>query len=239
MASGTACAGVVIGGTRVIYSEKDREVTVKVTNHGDTPSLVQAWIDAGDPKDGPDVSKAPFTLAPPLFRLDANKGQSLRLIYTRDPLPRDRESLFWLNVLEIPPKAKLEEGASSNHMQFAFRSRIKFFFRPAGLPGAAEDAPAKIAWRLVRQADGQCGVEATNPTPYHVTLTKIVISEGDRTWANDRGAMVDPRAAAVLNAQKGPRRPTGPTQIDYTFLNDYGAAVSGTAGLGSSQNVCG
>src|SRR3984957_10005754 len=99
-----AVAAVVVDGTRVVYPAAKREVTINIHNGGDTPSLVQAWLDAGDAHAKPGESKVPFVLTPPLFRLDPSKSQSLRLVYTHDPLPEDRESLFWLNVLDIPPR---------------------------------------------------------------------------------------------------------------------------------------
>ena len=100
-----ATAGVVVNGTRVVYPADKREVTVSIRNAGETPSLVQAWLDAGDPHSKPGEAKVPFVLTPPLFRLDPTKVQSLRLVYTHDALPVDRESLFWLNVLDVPPRA--------------------------------------------------------------------------------------------------------------------------------------
>jgi len=100
-----ATAGVVVDGTRVVYPAAKREVTININNPGSVPSLVQAWLDAGDPRAKPGDSKVPFVLTPPLFRLDPTKVQSLRLVYTHDPLPADRESVFWLNVLDIPPRA--------------------------------------------------------------------------------------------------------------------------------------
>src|ERR1700748_3521526 len=77
-----ATAGVVVDGTRVVYPAAKREVTLNIRNPGDTPSLVQAWLDAGDPHAKPGDSKVPFVLTPPLFRLDPTKVQSLRLVYT-------------------------------------------------------------------------------------------------------------------------------------------------------------
>ncbi|OWF72242.1 pilus assembly protein PapD, partial [Yersinia frederiksenii] len=41
-------ASVVITGTRVIYPEKQKEVTVKVNNTGTGPVVLQSWIDNGD-----------------------------------------------------------------------------------------------------------------------------------------------------------------------------------------------
>ena len=42
-------ANVVITGTRVIYPSNQKTVSVQLTNVGTKPSLVQAWIDNGDP----------------------------------------------------------------------------------------------------------------------------------------------------------------------------------------------
>ncbi|HCH38315.1 MAG TPA: fimbrial assembly protein, partial [Enterobacter sp.] len=64
----TAQAGVMMGGTRVIYEEGKREATITVTNM-DTrvPYLVQSWVEnqAAD-----DKRPVPFVVTPPLFRLD-------------------------------------------------------------------------------------------------------------------------------------------------------------------------
>ena len=84
--------------------------------------------------------KFPSFLTPPLFRLDPTKVQSLRLVYTRDPLPEDRESLFWLNVLDVPPRAATNPDLP-NQLELAFKHRMKVFFRPPSLAGSAADAP--------------------------------------------------------------------------------------------------
>src|SRR5262245_34692037 len=100
-----AAAGVSVNGTRVVYPAAKREVTLSLRNPGEAPSLVQAWLDTGNQFSKPGDSKVPFVLTPPLFRLDPGKVQSIRLVYTHDPLPEDRETVFWLNVLDIPPRA--------------------------------------------------------------------------------------------------------------------------------------
>ena len=58
-------AEIILHGTRVIYPSDAREVTLQVSNNGSKPSLVQAWIDDGDPKSTPDQSKVPFMITPP------------------------------------------------------------------------------------------------------------------------------------------------------------------------------
>jgi len=224
--SGVAHAGVVISGTRVIYQATEREVTVKLSNEGDAPALIQVWLDTGNPNAMPNETPVPFTLSPPLFRLDPKKGQSLRLIYTQEPLPQDKESLFWLNVLEVPPRTAATPD-DPNALQLAFRSRIKLFFRPAGLAGDPNDAAAKVTWKFVRKDAGGYVLQASNPTPYHVTFSKIVATESTTSWTSDKGGMVDPRTSADFDVGNIAPLAAVPAQVDYTFINDYGAGVNG------------
>ena len=137
----TVQAAVVIAGTRVVYPASEREVTINLTNKGATPLLVQSWLDEGDTKAKPENISVPFTLSPPMFRMNPAKGQTLRLLATPDAvekLPKDKESVFWLNVMEIPPKPQ-GEAANENMMQLAFKTRIKVFYRPKGLKGTADE----------------------------------------------------------------------------------------------------
>ncbi|WP_254898579.1 fimbria/pilus periplasmic chaperone [Paraburkholderia atlantica] len=228
LGSGAADASVVINGTRLVYGASDREITVRLDNVGDDPALVQLWLDTGNPRLLPDAIEVPFTLSPPLFRLDPGKGQSVRLIYTQDALPQHRESLFWFNVLEVPPITTPADGAERNVLRLALRSRIKLFFRPTELAGRADEAPTKISWKFVwkREAGGYV-LEATNPTPYHVTFTQIVAKAGSDTWTDDKGGMIDPGATRNYDVGNVTSLPGAPLHVDYKFLNDYGAGVPG------------
>lgn len=228
LGAGNGHASVVIGTTRVIYQEKDREVTVRLTNDGKHPALVQAWIDSGNPNALPDDTKTPFILTPPLFRIDPNQGQSLRLLYTKEPLAQDTESLFWLNVLEVPPQVESDE-AQPNALQLAFRTRIKLFFRPAALQGEVADAPSQVTWKLARIDGGRYGLEAHNPTRYHVTFSRVAIKTRDAVRTNSVGGMIAPGATATFGIDGLTAVPAGPLEVDYTFLDDYGTGVTGHA----------
>ena len=46
-------------------------------------------------------------------------------------LPTNKESIFYLNVLDIPPNSPEQEG--KNALKFAMQNRIKLFYRPAGI----------------------------------------------------------------------------------------------------------
>lgn len=45
-------------------------------------------------------------------------------------LPKDRESLFWLNVQEVPPKPEVKDGEGSV-LAMAMNTRVKLIYRPA------------------------------------------------------------------------------------------------------------
>jgi chaperone protein EcpD len=219
----TAQASVIIGGTRVVFPAKQGEVTVRLSNEGDHPALVEAWIDTGDLNSTPDTVSTPFLITPPLFRIEPRKDQSLRIIYTQgnQTLPSDRESLFWLNVLEIPPKPTGAQYAGRNTLQFAIRSRLKFFYRPANLPGDALKAPDQLTFKTV---GGQgATLEVHNPTPYYITISKLAIGADGKPLAGVSG-MVAPFGDLRLPLKGLTQAPSAGTPVVFTTLDDYGAA---------------
>ncbi len=72
-----AQAGIVMGGTRVIYQEGKREAAISVTNADThTPYLVQSWVENYAEND---KARVPFIVTPPLFRLDPEQNNVLRI----------------------------------------------------------------------------------------------------------------------------------------------------------------
>jgi len=228
LAVGVAQASVVVDGTRVVYISGKREVSVSLRNVGDVPSLVQIWIDAGDARARPDEASVPFVLTPPLFRLDPAKGQTLRLIYTQQRLPNDRETIFWLNVLDIPPRGPAADEAL-NRLEMAFRHRLKLFFRPANLRGDAGDAPAAVIWTIARQ-DNKAVLEARNPTPYYISLADVEVCADGVTVAAQTD-MLAPFASKQFPLAKPDRPLMGQITIRYGFVNDFGAIIRGQAAV--------
>lgn len=202
----TSMAGVLLGGTRVILGEKDREVSIPVKNTGTSPYVVQAWIDAGEGK-----NKTPLIVTPPLSRLDPGMENILRIMRVQGGLPADRESVFWLNVKEIP-----EKSPEDDVLQIAVRTRIKLFYRPTGLQGKASEAREQLQWAIGAGANGAV-LKVGNPTPYHVTLTSLNINGNQQVINAD---MVAPFAESTypLTAVKSPQE----VQVNFTTLNDYG-----------------
>ncbi|HGM5581545.1 TPA: molecular chaperone [Pseudomonas putida] len=217
-----ASASVVIATTRVIYPAESPEITVRLNNEGRHPSLVQVWIDEGGPEDPGGELQGPFSLTPPLFRLDPGKRQSLRVFHDGRGMPEDRESLYWLNVLDVPPK-----GGGGNSLQISLRTRIKLFYRPQGLPGKAEEAHAQVTWRLVKEAQGWA-LQADNPTPYHVNLGLLEVARPDSNLAAAVGH-IPPRESARFALQAAPLVLGAVSEVRYQYLDDYGALREATS----------
>ncbi|WP_355659712.1 fimbrial biogenesis chaperone [Halomonas salifodinae] len=219
---GVTWAGIVIGGTRVIYPADQREVTVQLSNNGELPSLVQAWVDTGNPEASPEDSEAPFVIFPPIARVEPGSGQVLRLVFGGDRgLAEDRESLFWLNVLDVPPSPQRSEGDPVNFMQLAFRSRIKLFYRPPGLEGHADRAPAQLRWSLSRDPQGQPVLVGENPTPFYVNLSHLGL-QGRSLEIGD--GQLPPYGEVTFPLPGGVSRDV--SRGEFTFINDYGGRVT-------------
>ncbi|MDX9663752.1 fimbria/pilus periplasmic chaperone [Pseudomonas sp. P5_152] len=218
-----ASAGVVITGTRLIYPANQKEITVKLNNTGTQPALTQSWIDTGSVESTPTSSKAPFLLSPPVARIDATKGQTLRVMFTGAPLAPDKESVFWLNVLEIPPKP--QDVGNLNTLQMAFRSRIKLFYRPAGLEGTASEAIEQVQWQLVSARNGQgLALQAFNPSAFHVSLIELDLVAGAQRERSEDG-MVAPGETRQFLLPTLKARPAGATEVEFSAINDYGALI--------------
>ncbi|MDF0489975.1 fimbria/pilus periplasmic chaperone [Sphingomonas sp. H39-1-10] len=223
---GVAQAGVVINCTRVIYPANRKEVSVNLRNVGEAPSLVQAWIDAGEGRAEPANASVPFAIVPPLFRLDPTKGQTLRIMYSQAALAADRETVFWLNVLDVPPRVPVNPDAP-NRLEMAFRHRLKLFFRPTGLRGNPADAAKQIEWILTRK-DGKLAIEARNPTPYFISLTSATVTLGAPIAAL-APPMLAPFSSSVLALAQTAAGLPGTATVTYSFVNDFGGVVTGEA----------
>lgn len=200
---GSASAAVGLGATRVVYPSDQKQVTLGVSNNDAKGTfLIQSWVENAEGKrDGR------FVITPPLFLMQGKKENTLRIIdATNQSLPKDRESLFWVNVKAVPSLDKSQQ--QDNTLQLAITSRIKLFYRPRGLSIAPDKAP-----ELLRFNRSGTVLTITNPTPYFVTLSAL--NAGTRILPN---TMVSPMGSATvtLPADAG-------AAITYRTINDYGA----------------
>lgn len=205
--SSAAQAGVVIYGTRVIYPAGKKEVVVQIMNQGERTSLVQSWIDDGDTAQSPEHIDVPFLLTPPVSRVAAKSGQQLKIKKMAGNLPADKESLFFLNVMDIPPNE--ERNVGKNVIKFATQNRIKLFWRPAGI------APvSKETFRQLQISRVSPGVVIKNNTANWITLTDISVNN---LKLNRESLMLAPRSQQMII---GVVKNAGACSL--TMIDDYG-----------------
>lgn len=221
-------AGIVIGATRVIYPERANEVTVKLSNTETEASearLVEAWIDNGEADAAPEQMDVPFLLTPPVFRLDAGKSQLLRIVHAREEgqmLPEDKESVFWLNVLAVPPKTAAV--ADGNTLRFAYRTRIKLFFRPAAISGNADQASKALQWRVLSEGS-QYILEVRNASAYHVTFSSVALMLDGVQAESGKPPMLAPGASVRLPLQSWPGQAGAKAEVRFETIGDDGDTV--------------
>ncbi|MCK6997457.1 MULTISPECIES: fimbrial biogenesis chaperone [Enterobacter] len=210
-----ANANVVMTGTRVIVPFNNKEKTVQLKNPDSQPYVVQMQIT--DDKGKPD-SHSPFIIVPPVFRMERETGQSVRLI-TKDTsrLPQNRESIFYLSFTQLPMVTP--EQKSQNQLVLAITNRVKIFYRPAGLGGEAEDAYDKMEF----SASGS-ELRVKNPTGYFINVRSAELKSGSRYITLAKGIMLDPDSQVKWSLPDGIHSLRG-TTIKLIMVNDYGADV--------------
>jgi P pilus assembly chaperone PapD len=98
-------AAVNVDRTRLVFAASDIAQSLTLANDSVTPMLLQVWTDAGETASSPDSSRTPLVVLPPVFKMQPDELRTLRvMLSSRRSLPEDRESLFWLNIYQIPPE---------------------------------------------------------------------------------------------------------------------------------------
>ena len=199
----SASAGVIIGGTRVIYNEGNKDVSISVENPDKIPYLIQSWVDNIDEK-----KQSDFTITPPLFRLNADKTNALRIFLTENKLPNDRESLFWLNIKTIPATEKTE-----NSLQIAFKTQMKLIYRPSSIKNINfEEEQKKLVWSKIGNK-----ITVKNSTPYFMNFQSITFN-GKKV--NDV-SYAAPFSSTSFEINDTATHGT----VKWEVINDYGSAA--------------
>ncbi|WP_332460315.1 fimbrial biogenesis chaperone [Xenorhabdus lircayensis] len=200
-----AAAGVIIGGTRIVYLSNKKEVSISINNpEKEAVYLIQSWI-----QDENDKTKTPFVVTPPLFKLPANNENILRIVKIGNQLPMDKESIFWINVKSIPQT--LNSDTTLNQLQIVVNSRLKLFYRPVQLKEKAEIAYKEIKFK---QENGL--LLAENPTPYFISFSSLNVDNHDIK----RAGMIKP-----FGQVSWPLPLNNARKVSWKVINDYGGVT--------------
>lgn len=157
-------AGVEIGGTRIIYDGNSKQASISISNPENRPYLIQSWVNKTE--NGEDNDET-FLTTPPLFRLEPHTQNSVRVVLSKNQLPQDKESVYWLNIKSIPAKG----NNATNELLIAVKTRMKLIYRPAGVTG-----DPTIAWKKLTFFQKNGALFVSNPTPYCISLYDVKVS---------------------------------------------------------------
>ena len=207
----TTQAGVSLDRTRIVLTGNENSASVNLKNTSpDIPFLAQSWVEN---EHGQKIA-SPLVALPPLQRLDGDQKGVVRITKTAEIglLPQDRESLFYLNVREIPPAPK-----QANVLQMAMQSRIKLFYRPTAV---IPEKPGMI-WQdqlIFKKQENKFIAE--NPTPYYITiigLSNKLNGEDSDKLTTFPGLMIAPKSSLEI-----PVKTSNVNQFYMMYVNDYG-----------------
>ncbi|WP_413494990.1 molecular chaperone [Morganella psychrotolerans] len=221
MITTSAVAGMLASSTRIIFQDNTSRKTLLLANTNDYPVLVQTWVDDGENSGTPGEDKYPFVAIPAIFQSDAKSRSNLELIYNGTPLPDDRESVFWLNLYEIP--AIKTADAEKNKVLMAMNTQLKIFYRPVGLNTIFNDRLDALTFSYHRQ-NGQDTIVCRNPTPYYISLSSLsLIWDGQYypvTIMPDM--MVAPFGEKTYTIASPPTGNTGKISAEAIIIDDNG-----------------
>nr|WP_246550909.1 molecular chaperone [Photorhabdus caribbeanensis] len=200
-------AGISLNKTRVIFTQGERAQTLTVVNTTHQAWLVQVRITEDQEKTAP-----AFVVTPPLFRLEANSQNSLRILptFNQPPFPVDRESLGYVQMNAIPATQQMMGEHIREQASMSVGMRIKFFWRPRNLPLLPEEAYGQL--RFQSQPDG---IEACNPSPYFLSLDSLTL-DGQALDLNRYPSMIAPQDCVTYAGLVGKK------SVNWSMINDYG-----------------
>lgn len=202
----SAYSAVTLDRTRIVFPGTEKSINVTISN--DNPEeayLAQSWI---EDLQGNKLTKGAILATPPLQRIEPTSNSLVRLSTTPElsKLPQDRESVFYFNLREVPPKS-----TDGNTLQIALQSRVKLFYRPASILAESE---TKWAHKVTLIKTGK-GYRINNTTPFNLT----VIGLGNSKAASEQNSF-----NVVMVPPKSMHDVVSPTLSSpyLTYINDYG-----------------
>ncbi|CAI8811001.1 molecular chaperone [Pseudomonas zeae] len=209
------CAVVLIG-TRVIYPEGAKEKNLQFNSQDDYPNLVQIWLDKGNTNSKPETADAPFVATPQIFRMNPHSGQLVRLVFTGANLPQDRETVFYLNFLQMP--AIKSSQTNANLLMLAVSSRLKVFYRPKSLGGSADELGKALKFKIVGSGSG-VKIQVENATGFHAVIREASILVGEQEIPVVSGVMLLPKSTALWPI---PASAKSHSRLQLTLVDDLG-----------------
>jgi chaperone protein PapD len=205
-------AAIALDRTRVVFDGSQKSISLNVTNENkNLPYLAQGWL---EDEHGNKINN-PLIVLPPVQRIEPGKSSQVKIqaLPAAKKLPQDRETLYYFNLREIPPRSD-----KPNTLQLALQTRIKLFFRPKSIMQARADMATPWQEKLTLSRQGDKYV-VKNPTPYYITIVDISKEKGGLSVSGFLPFMIAPEGEMTLDVTLAL---VGKNPV-LTYINDYGA----------------
>lgn len=199
--------GITLESTRVIFDSSKSSAKVKLNNDTNKDWLLRAWLSDY----GTSNKNNTFIITPPLYRIGSNESIQFKInkFKLAENLPRDRESVFHINIMAIPGVSK-EGQAQNNAIQLALNNKIKLFYRPHEINNIAK---VSKAFKELKTEINHNALNISNPTPYYITIKDANINGVKVTGIND--FMIAPFSKLAIPGKNI-------KTFSYSTINDYG-----------------
>lgn len=199
----TASAALALNATRYIYEGNVSSISAIVNNASDKMYGAQVWVANMDKKD----TRPVFVATPPFFKIKGHGKQVFRIMKMTDFMPKNKESIYWLNLQEIPQAQK------GNGLSMAIRTRVKLLYRPQSLIKGRKGAESTMT---IEHLPGQQWL--VNSTPYIFAIGALLNNHNKAIVLNsaDINKLTMFMPGDKINI-------TGKTVKAVESLNDYGA----------------
>lgn len=206
-------ASISIGASRIVFNADEKSKSVDISNRSQNqPYLINVVISqdiAGKSVD------TPFIATPALFRIEPGTTNKVRVVKKSDSLPNDRESLFYFSTMAISTGkvgSQHNPATVGGSLQVATGNTLKLFYRPANFAITQKEAMGKLQFTQ----DGK-GTKVSNPTPYYISLSKLIIDgKAVKLDVIKGSSMIAPFGSYIypVNAPRG--------KVEWKAINDFG-----------------
>ncbi|MFT2798860.1 fimbria/pilus periplasmic chaperone [Serratia sp. N21D137] len=205
---------LLLGATRVIYNLDSNGATLSVENKQDYPVLIRSKVFLEDKE-----KLAPFAISPPLFRLEGQQKNRLRIVHTGEKNVEDRETLYWLCVTGIPPKEddawaenmnkkEINKQSALVNVKVSISNCIKLMVRPSGLKRDTSDIASSLLWKK----EGN-NLTVNNPTPFYINFSSLKV---------DGVEIKDAEHVSPFMTKRFSLPKDSPSIVQWQVINDFG-----------------
>lgn len=205
----SANEGVWINATRVVYIEGDLSKSLGVNNASEKrPYLIRSWVVDENGKN------SNWVVTPPIYKIKEKGSLQLRITATdTNNLPKEYESIFYINVLAIPgeesDKDSINPNEISGRLNFAVNTKLKVFYRPDSL----SDKKPIEEYKKIKFIANDTNLKIDNPSPFYINFSTLKV---DGIEVKNDEKMIKPFSSLNITTKKKT------TKVVYSVINDFG-----------------